>query len=416
MLAPQQRTLVIYNVHHDISLLDHLNRENLDFFVRVGVYDNTDCDVDYIFFVPPAPATSSQSVDELRRGKQIFPSLSNLRVFERAHDCLGCSGFQAVLSSIRDSASDGEGSQLDDSRLDRLSLDFGGEMRHYTHFVFLDSSVRGPFLPRYIHRPLPNTDHLAGIQANIPWTSVFTDRLGPEVKLVGRTVSCEVEMHVQAPVWATDRVGLQLLLKHGALDCARDPMTARSHHELAATRAILGAGYRVDCLMLRYQGLNLTRIREMELPCTARDNPSIPFLNDGLPINPLEVVFVAVTPQLLASDFLLRRYTQYFLGLISVMENEISTEHGQAVLEARRERLARIVADCGASLDEAHLSSRCPGCIAGASSEEVQKRFIDQHVLHGYDYRFTIAETEVEELPFHYCESFLRYQAPDLSS
>ncbi|EWM20157.1 hypothetical protein Naga_101441g2 [Nannochloropsis gaditana] len=75
-----------------------------------------------------------------------------------------------------------------------------------------------------------------------------------------------------------------------------------------------------------------------------------------------------------------------------------------------------MVADCGATLDLAHLSSRCPGCMAEASSEEIQKRFIEQHALHGYDYRFTVVETDVNKLHYHYCESFLRYQAPNLTS
>lgn len=83
-------------------------------------------------------------------------------------------------------------------------------------------------------------------------------------------------MHVQAPVWATDRIGLQLLLKRGALDCATDLPTARHQYEIRATRAVLEAGYDVDCLMKRYQGHDLRLKRDIQLPCTARDNPNIP--------------------------------------------------------------------------------------------------------------------------------------------
>jgi hypothetical protein len=162
--------------------------------------------------------------------------------------------------------------------------------------------------------------------------------------------------------------------------------------------------------------MNLTRIHEMKLPCSARNNPSFPLLNDGLPVNPLEVVFVLATPQLLASDPLLRRYTKYFLGGVDVQENEIITERGQAVLEARRLRLAAIVSDCGATLDYVHLSPLCPECTVGFSPEEAQRRFIERFVLEGYDYRFTVTETDVHDLPYRYCESFLRYQAPDLTS
>jgi hypothetical protein len=147
-------------------------------------------------------------------------------------------------------------------------------------------------------------------------------------------------------------VGLQLFLKHGVLDCAMDPITARWRHELAATRVILGAEYRVDCLMLRYQGLNLTRTPGDGAAPLGAGQSDIPHLNDGLPIFPLEVVFVLATPQLLASDPLLRRYTKYILGSVNVQENEIATERGQAVSEARRMRLATIVSNCRATLDK----------------------------------------------------------------
>lgn len=402
-----ERTLVIYNVHHDIPLADSTHLENLQFFFKIGIGEQPDPHVDYIFLVPAAGA--HKNAERERNIRHMFPSLPNVRVLDRPDDCLGCSGLQDLFVGSKSADYDEDDGMTDGFLLNSLPLNLQGFLSRYTHFLFLDSSVRGPFLPRYT-RPRSTS------QVVKPWTDVFTKRLGPQIKLVGRTVSCEIEMHVQAPAWATDRVGLQLLLEHGVLDCATDPAKARRRHELAATRVILGEGYRVDCLMLRYQGVDLTQLRELGEPCMARDNPSLPFLNDGLPINPLEVVFVLTTPQLLASDPLLRRYTDYLLGRVGIQENEITTERGKAVLEARRLRLAAMVADCGATLDLAHLSSRCPGCMAEASSEEIQKRFIEQHALHGYDYRFTIVETDVNKLHFHYCESFLRYQAPNLTS
>lgn len=405
-----EKTLVIYSAHDDMSLVDKIHQEILQFFLKVGVGEHADPKIDYIFLVPQAPAAAPENVKGRRRDiRHAFPFTPNIRVLERANDCLGSSGLRDVLVDTSGSTNDDKGSDIRDNSIENMPLNVETLLSRYTHFVFLDSSMRGPFLPRYM-RPRSTSQLIK------PWTDVFTNRLGSQIKLVGRTVSCEIEMHVQAPVWATDRVGLQLLLEHGVLDCATNPITAQRRHELAATRVILGAGYGVDCLMLRYQGLNLTRIREMELPCSARDNPTFPLLNDGLPINPLEVVFVLATPQLLASDPLLRRYTKYLLGSVDVQENEITTKRGQAVLEARRMRLATLVSNCGATLDYAHLSLLCPECTVGFSPEEAQRRFIEQSVLQEYDYRFTVAETDMQDLPYHYCESFLRYQAPDLTS
>lgn len=416
-----EKTLVIYNVHYSTSSLDNLHGENLDFFLKIGVGEESDRFVDYLFLVPPAPvaALSLKSIKGRIKGVTmppvVIPPAANVRVLERPQDCLGCSGLQGVLISSNISESSGVG----DGTIASLPLTTEGLLSRYAHFVFVDSSVRGPFLPRYMHRPRrrrDRRDRFAAPQATKPWTSVFTDRLSEEIKLVGRSVSCEVELHVQAPVWATDRVGLQLLLEESVFECATDVEEARERHELGATRSVVGAGYGVDCLMLRYQGLNLTRVREMGLACMAGDNPSIPLLNDGLPINPLEVVFVLVSPHLLASDLPVRRYTDYMLGRGGVKESEMYTERGQAVLEARRQRLARMVKECGASLDMEHMMSRCPDCINRNVGEEGQRHFIENYVMAGYDYRFTVEDTEVTKLPHNYCESFVRYQAPDVTS
>lgn len=48
----------------------------------------------------------------------------------------------------------------------------------YRHVVFMNSSVRGPFLPAM----WPKGRH---------WSTAFTDRLSDTVKLVGPTISCE---------------------------------------------------------------------------------------------------------------------------------------------------------------------------------------------------------------------------------
>lgn len=164
--------------------------------------------------------------------------------------------------------------------------------------------------------------------------------------------------------------------------------------------------------MLRYHGQDFRAIRDV--PCTARNNPSVPFLNDGLPINPLEVVFVPARPHILASDPTLRRYTEYYLGRVPITENDYSSPRVQDVLRARKQRFASIVSDCNARLDVKYLLARCSLCEAPPDS--ILNKFISQYFVDGYDYRFTLDETDPEKLPYHYCEPFLRYGAPDLSA
>ena len=52
------------------------------------------------------------------------------------------------------------------------------EVSGYKYVLFINSSVRGPFLPAY----WPKSVH---------WTRIFTDRLDNSTKLVGPTISCE---------------------------------------------------------------------------------------------------------------------------------------------------------------------------------------------------------------------------------
>ena len=77
--------------------------------------------------------------------------------------------------------------------------------RRYPFIIFLNSSVRGPFLPAYM-------------QNSVPWTHVFTSKITEEVRLVGSTINCGRAYeslpvaHVQSYAMATDQAGLQILM------------------------------------------------------------------------------------------------------------------------------------------------------------------------------------------------------------
>lgn len=79
----------------------------------------------------------------------------------------------------------------------------------YTYYIFMNSSVRGPFLAPYSAKLLS-------------WQRILTDRVTDHVKLVGPTISCEgsppggrvtepwrANPHVQSYVLATDKVRAQ---------------------------------------------------------------------------------------------------------------------------------------------------------------------------------------------------------------
>ncbi|KAL3154058.1 hypothetical protein ABBQ32_013603 [Trebouxia sp. C0010 RCD-2024] len=171
------------------------------------------------------------------------------------------------------------------------------ETAKYKYFIMMNSSVRGPFTPAY-HKQ----------QA---WSRIFTDKLTDEVKLVGSTISCEgaplqgdsangwrQNPHVQSYVLATDQVGLQILQSDGnVFACFEDLHDTIYHAELGSSLAVLKAGYNIDSLMLRYQGVDWRDRSNWK--CNAGFSPYAENHYDGLSIEPLEAVFVKVKSYLL---------------------------------------------------------------------------------------------------------------------
>lgn len=99
----------------------------------------------------------------------------------------------------------------------------------YQYYVLMNSSVRGPFLPRYW-------------PASLPWTAAFTQLITERVKLVGTTISCQTQVHVQSMVLATDNLGLRIMYEGGALDCPRNMVEAISNYEFGSTNSIMKRG------------------------------------------------------------------------------------------------------------------------------------------------------------------------------
>ena len=120
-------------------------------------------------------------------------------------------------------------------------------VQFFKYYVWLNSSVRGPFLPAYL-------------RGRLHWTEPLLSRLSPAVKLVGATINCgrAYELpptpHVQSYVAATDAAGLEVLLATGRVfKCWESMRETVINSEIGASVAIMGAGYTIDSLMLRYQ-------------------------------------------------------------------------------------------------------------------------------------------------------------------
>lgn len=159
--------------------------------------------------------------------------------------------------------------------------------RAFNYFIWLNSSVRGPFLPAYHPR-------------DVHWSTAFTRKLTGDVKLVGSTINCggayalsAQQPHVQSYAVAMDQVGLDVIKRKGSvLQCHKDMAEMVTLSEIGMSKAVLEAGYNLDCLMLRYQGVDWRDSRAQG--CNAGRNPIQESFYDGVNADPLEVLFVKV--------------------------------------------------------------------------------------------------------------------------
>lgn len=204
-----KRTLVMY-VYHESN---EWYKDNLRFFIKVAMQDNDHDDVDYLLIINgdsnlPLEALLATTAAQ-REGR--------VQLLRRPNTCYDGGSMGEVLRAQP-----------------RLA-------ESYRYYILMNSSVRGPFLPRYF-QAIFKANSEEGCSRALAWTSVLTSLLDDEVKLAGTTISCMGQVHVQSMVLATDQFGLGLLLNGGVLDCPTSLNEAIRMYELGATTTILDAG------------------------------------------------------------------------------------------------------------------------------------------------------------------------------
>ena len=173
--------------------------------------------------------------------------------------------------------------------------------------------------------------------------------------------------------------------------------------------------YNIDCLLTRYRGLDWRAQRALQ--CNGARNPQADRMNDGLTVDPFEVLFVKAKgyPRVPATAAFLDRYTDYYLkgpgagagaGVAGAEEKggrKPPTEAQLAALEAnaylgtavqqelQRERAAlwRRAARCGAEFDAAFYKARNPD-LAGMTDEQAQVHFDEHGFFERRAYRFEV--------------------------
>jgi len=266
-------TLVLYVY----NAADTEHTRNFAFFLRYGIKED---DVAYRIIVTKGP------------GVKDFPRLPTLPAnaqYLRTEQCTGTWGaIDAVMGLL--------------------------PIADYQYFVVVDSSVRGPFLPPYLASSSSlNEDE--DIETPLHWTEAFTNKIIDHVKLVGSTISCEgapVNGNAAAAwrgnpavtphAWATDATGWALLAsQHGVFRCHTNSWEQRYYADVGASLAILKAGWTLDTLLTRYQGVDWTAASAWQ--CNQRVRPDYEHHYDGISVTPYETVFVPVSESTAASKW-----------------------------------------------------------------------------------------------------------------
>lgn len=85
------------------------------------------------------------------------------------------------------------------------------------------------------------------------WHKLFTSRLVGDVKLVGPTISCGFQIHVQSHFFALEKEGLDIAWVSGVfMSDGKSINELIKTSEFGMTSAIFKSGYTIDCLMMQY--------------------------------------------------------------------------------------------------------------------------------------------------------------------
>lgn len=184
------------------------------------------------------------------------------------------------------------------------------ELHKYRNFVFVNSSVGGPYLPSYW---------------NTSWVDPFLDLLVGDVKLVGATICIPRPggewsekfkarhggeapySHVQTMTYAMDRAALQFLLAKGFFkqNIGTDKGLAIVDYEILMSQLILRNGWNISCLLPEYQLIDYRQPHSDMNPTSGDGDPSFSGGYFGRSPHPFETIFVktnrnVVEPALLA--------------------------------------------------------------------------------------------------------------------
>jgi hypothetical protein len=235
-------TLVVYSGPNSKDYnMAKLYEKNCDYFLIHGIDCNSALTTDTVIVV------GHDYYDEY------LPRIQHIN--DKCRSIIGNSRDSIILVARRNVCYDMESA--------RLAL-YGGvaglrSISNYDYFVFVNCGMTGPS---------PPSTKWPG-----PWTTHFTRLLDDTVKMSGLTLNCEIfggYEHIMSVVYALDRIGLDLIMKSGAIfDCLtnEDYLSLKrfrsqffiDNYEMKMGTVILDAGYGLRPLIRHDKGMLITK-------------------------------------------------------------------------------------------------------------------------------------------------------------
>ncbi len=221
--------------------------ESLKFFIKNGVTDNKD--VTFLFIINNDKLSVS------------IPNYKNVHVLKRQNIGYDYGAWSNALDKVK--------------------------LNDFDYFIFLNDTVRGPFLPRYLPKKY--------------WYKLFTNMLSDNTKLCGSTKNYEINgTHIQSCSFATDKIGLDILIKNKIFDLENYNDKDGDHnklisnnkkkfihkYEIGMSRIILDNGFKIKSLE---QSENISDRSKLEKLILTDINYKNNYYGEDL--NPIEVMF-----------------------------------------------------------------------------------------------------------------------------
>jgi hypothetical protein len=267
--ADNQQVLVLYHYYEkDQSYID-----NFSHFLRFG-YDSA---LNYLIVI-----AGECSLD--------LPSLDNVQYFFTENKNFDYGGYCAAIQT----------------------LDL---WRQYDFYLFINSSVRGPFLPAY---------------CNQEWANTFIEQLSDEVGIVGSAISItpsshsisqmyhekygnlernkHLLAHVQTTCYALSRRVLGQLINLGFYDENKslNKDEAVRDYEIRLSQLILDMGLNLRCMLPEYNQVDYCGVHEDVNPASREGDSGFERSYFGRSAHPYESIFIKTSRDTFSEDDLMR--------------------------------------------------------------------------------------------------------------